>query len=81
MRQRPLEFGDPYHWYNLVVMHASNGMADDTDNGENEQIHHMQCLMSMHSLHLDDDGYSQTVMDRMMTGRKKIVVRTWRERQ
>ena len=80
VRRRPLEFGDPYHWGNLAVMHASKGMASDIENVHHEQIHHSQCLISMHSFHSDDAGYSQTVMDRMMTGQKKIVVRTWRER-
>ena len=37
--------------------------------------------MSIHSLHSDDAGYSHKVMDRVMTGQKKIVVRTLRERQ
>ena len=63
------------------MMHASKGMEGDTENGKHKKIHHMQCVMSMHSLHSDDAGYSQTVMDRLMTGQKKIVVRTWRERQ
>ena len=81
VRRRPLAFGDPYHWGNLAVMHASKGMAGDTENGEHEQIHHMQCLMNMHSLHSDDAVQSQKVMDMVMTKQKKIVVRTWHERQ
>lgn len=79
--RRPIIFGDPFHWANLAVMHASLGMAGDTDNGEHEQVHHRQCLMSMHSLHSDDAGYSQTVMDRVMHGQKRVAIRTWRERQ
>ena len=80
--RRAINFGDPYHWANLAVTHASKAFAGDTENGAHEQIHHRQCLMSMHSLHSDDPGYSQTVMDRVMHVRKKSVqVRTWRERQ
>ena len=52
--RRPIVFGDPFHWANLAVMYGSKGMAGDTENGEHEQIHHQQCLMSMHSLHSDD---------------------------
>ena len=81
VERRPITFGDPYHWANLAVMHASKGMSGDTENGEHEQIHHRQLLMSMHSLHSDDAGYSQTVMDRVMHGRPRVQVRTWRERQ
>ena len=54
VRRRPIVFGDPFHWANLAVMYASKGMAGDTVNGEHEQIHHRQLLMSMHSLHSDD---------------------------
>ena len=81
LRRRPLAFVDPCRWGNIAVMHASNGMAGDTENVEHEKIHHRQYLMIMHSLHSGDAGYFQTVMDRVMTGRKKIFVRTWRERQ
>ena len=69
VRRRPIVFGDPYHWENLAVMNASKGNAGDTENGEHEQIHHRQCLMSMHSLHSGDAGYSQTIMDRVTHGR------------
>ena len=37
--------------------------------------------MSLHSLHSDDAGYSQTVMDRVMHNRQRVIIRTWRERQ
>ena len=40
VRRRPIICGDPYHWGNLTVMHASKGMSGDTVNGEHEQIHH-----------------------------------------
>ena len=81
MRRRPIVFGDPFHWSNLAVMHASWAMSGDTENGEHEQIHHRQCLMSMHSLHSGDAGYSQTVMDWVMHNQERVVVSTWKERQ
>ena len=81
MKWHPIAFGDPYHWANLAVMHASKGMAGDTENGEHKQIHHRQCLMSMHLLHSDDAGYSQTVMDRVMHGQPQVFMITWCERQ
>jgi len=81
VRRRPIIFGDPFHWSNLAVMHASKGMAGDTINGEHEQIHHRQCLMSMHSMHSDDPAYSQALMDRVMEGKDKVKVKTFRERQ
>ena len=74
VRRRPIIFGDPFHWANLAVMYASKGMAGDTINGEHEQIHHRQCLMSMHSLHSDDAAYSQSLMDRVMEGQEKVKV-------
>ena len=46
------------------------------------KIHHRQCLMSLLSLHSDDPGYSQIIMDRVMNGRDHFVmVRTWCEHQ
>jgi hypothetical protein len=74
-------FGDPFHWANLDVMYGSKGMAGDTENGEHEQIHHRQCLMSMHSLHSDDQPYSQAIMDRVMEKKGKVTKRTWKECQ
>ena len=63
-------------------MHASHGMAGDTVNGEYEQIHHRQVLMSMHSLHSDDSAYSQSMMDRVMSDSDMVAtLKTWRERQ
>ena len=79
--RRPIVFGDPFHWANLAVQYASKGMAGDTINGEHEQVHHRQCLMSMHSLHSDDQPYSQAIMDRVMAGKESVKVRTWKERQ
>jgi len=82
VERRPIIFGDPFHWANLAVMHASKAMAGDTENGEHEQVHHRQCLMSMHSLHSDDAAYSQAIMDQLMNGTKAHVqIRTWKERQ
>jgi hypothetical protein len=82
VERRAINFGDPYHWANLAVTHASKAFAGDTENGAHEKIHHRQCLMSMHSLHSDDPGYSRTVMDRVMNGTNDSVqVQTWRERQ
>jgi hypothetical protein len=37
VRCKPIVFGDPYHWVNLVVMHASKGFAGDTENSDHEQ--------------------------------------------
>jgi len=56
VRRQPILFGDSFHWAYLAVavMYASKGMSGDTVNGEHEQIHHRQLLMSMHSLHSDD---------------------------
>lgn len=81
VRRRPIVFGDPFHWANLAVMHTSLAYAGDTENAEHEQVHHRQALMSLHSLHSDDAGYSQTVMDRVMHNRQRVIIRTWRERQ
>ena len=63
VRRRPIKMGDAYHWGSLACMHASWGMAGDTVNGEHEQIHHRQLLMSMHSLHSKRRAYSQAMMD------------------
>ena len=81
VRRRPIVFGDPFHWANLAVMYASKGMAGDTINGEHEQIHHRQCLMSMHSMHSDDPSYSQALMDRVVEGKPKVKISTYKERQ
>ena len=81
VRRRPIVFGAPFHWANLAVMNASKCMAGDTINGEHEQIHHRQCLMSMHSMHSDDPSYSQALMDRVMGGKPKVKVSTYKERQ
>lgn len=80
VKRRPTNFGDPFHWANLTVMHASKPFAGDTENGAHEQVHHRQCMMTMHSVHSDDAPYSQSVMDRLM-GAGVVKVRTWRERQ
>ena len=54
VKRRPTNFGDPFHWANLAVMHASKAFAGDTENGAHEQVHHRQCMMTMHSVHSDD---------------------------
>ena len=61
--RRPVVTGDGFHIGNLAIMHASMGFADNTENAEHEQIHHRQVLMSLHSLHSDDPGYLQSIMD------------------
>eukprot|EP00956_Cyclotella_meneghiniana_P037811 scaffold144929_cov46-Cyclotella_meneghiniana.AAC.1 len=66
VKRRPTNFGDPFHWANLAVMHASKAFAGDTENGAHQQVHHRQCMMTMHSVHSDDAPYSQSVMDRLM---------------
>ena len=66
VQRRPIVFGDPFHYANLATMHASKAFAGDTENGEHEQVHHQQTTMSTHSLHSDNPGYSQTVMDRVI---------------
>ena len=83
VRRRPIRCGDPYHWGSLGCMHGSWGMSGDTVNGEHEQIHHRQLLMSMHSLHTDKRDFSQAMMDRVMEGTNhdRILLKTWRERQ
>ena len=81
VRKHPIIFGNPFHWANLAVQWASKGMAGDTINGEHEQIHHHQCLMSMHSMHSDDPAYSQSLMYRVTEDSEKVEVRTFRERQ
>lgn len=40
VKRRPTNFGDPFHWANLTVMHASKAFAGDTENGAHEQVHH-----------------------------------------
>ncbi len=81
VRRRALNFGDSYHIDNLGVMHASVGFAGDTVNGDHYQCHHRQFLMSLHSLCSDDRPYAQAMMDRVMEGRPRVILRTWRERQ
>lgn len=81
VRRRPIVFGDGFHWANLGVMYASKGFAGDTENGDHQQVHHRQAMMSYHSLHSDDPAYSQTIMDQVMHGKKRALIRTWRERQ
>ena len=80
VKRRPTNFGDPFHWANLAVMHASKAFAGDTENGAHQQVHHRQCMMTMHSVHSDDAPYSQSVMDRLM-GEGRVKVKTYRERQ
>ena len=81
VRRRPIRCGDPYHWGSLGCMHGSWGMSGDTVNGEHEQIHHRQLLMSMHSLHTDKRDFSQAMMDRVMEGTNhdRVLLKTWRE--
>ncbi len=80
--QRPIVCGDPYHWENLAVMHASKGMSGDTVNANHEQCHHHQLLMSMHSLYSDDTTFSQKMTDRVMADTTTtVLLRTWPERQ
>ena len=79
--RRPVVTGDGFHIGNLAIMHASMGFADNTENAEHEQIHHRQVLMSLHSLHSDDPGYAQSIMDQAMTDKKRVVLQTWKERQ
>ena len=81
VRRRPIVMGDPYHIGNLAVMHASKGMAGDTVNADHRQIHHRQCLMTMHSLHSDDRAFSQAMMDRVMGNGRRVRLMTRRERQ
>lgn len=81
VKGRPIAFVDPFHWANLAVMSASKGYSGDTENGEHEQVHHWQCMMSMHSLHSDDPPYSQSVMNDVMGSDDAVKIRTWREQQ
>ncbi len=81
VRRRPIQCRDPYHWGNLGVQNASQGMAGNTANGKHEQCHHCQLLQSMHSLHSDDPAFSQAMMDRVTKYGPHVKIRTWRELQ
>ena len=77
----PIVAGDPYHIGNLGVQHASIGMAGDTGTDQ-RQCHHLQALISQHSLHSDNPSYSQAMMDRVMAGTgRRVKMATWRERR
>ncbi len=58
VKRRPIPCDDPYHWSNLANMHASKAFAGNTVNGEHEQCHYRQAMMSTHSLHSDNASYS-----------------------
>ena len=79
VRWRPIVMGDPFHISNLVVMNASLAYACDIENANHKQIHNRQALMSLHSLHADDPGYLQSVINLVMIGNEKVALQTWRK--
>lgn len=73
---------DPFYISSLVVVYASRGMSGDTENAEHMQIHYRQTtMMTFHSVHTEDLGYFQCVLDWVIVCRRRVAIQIWRERQ
>ena len=68
---RPITFGDLFHINNLAVTHCSLKTFGDVDKGDHEQAHHRQLLHFIFLLHSADPGFSQRILDSVMTGSRE----------
>jgi len=83
---------DPFHCCCLAIQHASEFGFGKTEKGNNRQVHHRQCMQTLHSIVVSDKILAQSLADKILKRnsdetsqdpkrRLKYKIRTFRERQ